>query len=283
MTIQCKTIARRQSATQRAGFRGFTLMEVMFSVMILGVGLIAVASVLPVAGVLHRNTIDESESLAIGRTARGTLEARGLMRPPGTGDVRRIDFGPPITGGGTSTHPLPLIDRAYPSTPTQTPDPFHQFHRYYWVPLAYVPTPPGLEQVFVFIMRNPNYSYDPSMLSVTFANPLDGQAPRVVEYNLSAADRPNRILKMDSMSLSGANLYDKVGFGTGSRFLDNRGFVHTVQSVFDDGKDLVITVVDTWPSTTPAPTKIWFALADINGANPTLHIAAMGADGVLQP
>lgn len=285
-------LRRNTSNTPRAwAKRGFTLMEVMFSVMILGVGLIAIAGVLPVAGVLHRNTLDESEALAIGKAARATLLARGVKSPTPTPGVQRIVMtqGEP---GYDPNYPLPLADRAYPAT-TEPSDIYHVRHRYYWVPVAFFPTGGGSRQVFVFIMRNPEYSYDPDndlpgISSTDFVNPRDGDptgpngdAPRVINgYNVTATS-PN-IIKISWSTLNSNNLFDKVGFAAGSRFLDNNGFIHTVQSVEDDGSDMIITVTGGWPSTVPNPNKIYFALADINDPNPTLHIAAMGGQGVLK-
>jgi hypothetical protein len=57
----------------------------MFSIMILGIGLVAIGSIFPVASSLQKSTMDEIEAQMVARSARAYLQARGIPRTSMTG------------------------------------------------------------------------------------------------------------------------------------------------------------------------------------------------------
>jgi prepilin-type N-terminal cleavage/methylation domain-containing protein len=128
--------------------RGFTLLEVMFAVMILGVGLIAVASIIPVAGAMQKRTIEEIEAQQVGRSARAYLQARGIDRVifiDGSGEVKLL------TGAQTEQH-CPLEDRSAPASLPLLQN--GQANRdWYWRPLYRKDATTGDVHVYVIVMR----------------------------------------------------------------------------------------------------------------------------------
>jgi len=58
--------------------RGFTLLEVMFAIMILGIGMIAVASLFPVAGSMQQAAFDDAMALQISTSAEAMLKSRPI-------------------------------------------------------------------------------------------------------------------------------------------------------------------------------------------------------------
>ncbi len=58
--------------------RGFTMLEVMFAIMILGVGLIAVASLFPFAGKIQKDTFEEMEVAQVEENVKALVFARGF-------------------------------------------------------------------------------------------------------------------------------------------------------------------------------------------------------------
>lgn len=57
---------------------GFTLLEIMFAIMILGVGLVAVASMFPVAAQVQASTIDDMMAQEAAANAKAMLRTRGI-------------------------------------------------------------------------------------------------------------------------------------------------------------------------------------------------------------
>ena len=155
----------RPSSCRRVGFN---LVEVMFSILILGVGLVAVASLFPVAGTLQRRSYEEVLVYHAAGNVNSQMQSRGFwvldlvvpldavaMWAPETG-VGPVDegvytaemFADAITDTQVRQVPRavlnetddPLIQiewkpkqRTYPSDPGQA--------RYLWVPFYYKPQP----------------------------------------------------------------------------------------------------------------------------------------------
>jgi prepilin-type N-terminal cleavage/methylation domain-containing protein len=57
---------------------GFTLTEVMFAIMILGVGLVAIATIFPVASSIQKTTTDEIISLQVAENAKAFMISKGV-------------------------------------------------------------------------------------------------------------------------------------------------------------------------------------------------------------
>ena len=74
----------RPSSRQRRRRRGFSFAEVMFAVIVLGIGFIMVAAIFPVAIQQTRLTVDESTAAAVARQATAVLEQLAAGSEKGT-------------------------------------------------------------------------------------------------------------------------------------------------------------------------------------------------------
>jgi len=114
---------------KRAGSaRAFNLVELMFSILILGVGLVAVASLFPVATALQQETMDDVMMQQVARNARTLLQRRGIDRA--TFEANALAQNGKATGEVFKINDLwPMEDRSFPTT-----EPVNE-RDYYWVPL----------------------------------------------------------------------------------------------------------------------------------------------------
>lgn len=128
---------------------GFTLAEVLISLGVFGIGMIAVASLFPVAAVLQKETADDILGTQSTLNARATLEAIGLTYRPGTVPVTDGDLDDYYTAFGPGTNSVLPVgtflpngfdgtsfynryhvrDRAYPTTEA---DAFARDHYWYF-------------------------------------------------------------------------------------------------------------------------------------------------------
>ncbi len=158
---------------------GFTLLEVMFSILILGTGLIAIASLFPVAGSIQRDTMDQVMAQSVTKSAEATLLTKGF--PKALLENAAMPYAPiaaNFQGGALSAGTVgnldpaqdatllntayPLKDRCYPqfydpagdgSPPDgASEDPNCYARQFYWRPL-FKQIAPGNWQVFVFVQR----------------------------------------------------------------------------------------------------------------------------------
>ena len=164
----------RMSRSGRRGEAGFSLLEVLFAVFILGIGLIMVAAVFPVGADWTRQDWEESMGQVIGRNAVAIIQTKYTR-----GDLINVDSSIGVVGKslvGTSLQALPnfaqrlpLSERAYGFGQLQAyPAANPLTAQYYWtalirqVPSASADTPvadglvPILQskyEVFIFVMR----------------------------------------------------------------------------------------------------------------------------------
>lgn len=154
--------------------RGFTLLEVMFAIMILGVGLIAVAAIFPVSGTMQKATFDEVVGQQMTDSIQAMLNERGL--------VKESDL-VGVAGGTVQPVPAALIDETYepatyeiewplamrcfpgkldvdndlvPNEANPKPkdeDPTFVNRDYYWVPLVRYDATAAEWEVYVFVMK----------------------------------------------------------------------------------------------------------------------------------
>ena len=92
----------------------FSLVEVMFSILILGVGLVAVASLFPIAGTIQRATVEDVTAMQVARNAESAVAARGISGPLGL-DLMPDPFPTgtrftPLLGGVVQPLPLRILD-----------------------------------------------------------------------------------------------------------------------------------------------------------------------------
>ncbi|NBC10111.1 MAG: prepilin-type N-terminal cleavage/methylation domain-containing protein [Planctomycetes bacterium] len=174
--------------------RGFTLMEVLVAIGIFAIGLIAVASIFPVAILLQKQTVEEVEATHFGENAKAIVAARGFVASDwssiansGAGVVSKME-------GMNPDDPMDdwsLADRSY-----NTLEPTDE-RRVFWVPLCYDSDASGDNawQVFVFVVRGErDTTYGPVAADADIANSLDAEyVPRV---------------KKLSTTISGANRFD---------------------------------------------------------------------------
>src|ERR1043166_1033600 len=57
---------------------GLTMLEVMIAVMVLGLGLTAVAGLFPIAGTIQRRTYDDMVTSQMGDSVQSTVQGRGF-------------------------------------------------------------------------------------------------------------------------------------------------------------------------------------------------------------
>lgn len=194
---------------------GFTLLEIMFAVLILGIGFIAIASIFPAASVMQRETVQDAESDTIRRNATASLKARPIDGPldqwldnhlnTSDWDIdRQVYSMPPELVGPASGSIIPmwsLYDRSFPGIAPLTErqkellaDPDVDYRppqaepagrRYYWVPLIRDREEAANDhdwQVFVFILaRNDNTVYRRGTLS----NPAPDSSEWAVPLSIS--------------------------------------------------------------------------------------------------
>ena len=140
--------------------RGFSFAEVMFAVIVLGIGFIMVAAIFPVAIQQTRLTVDESTAAAVARQATATLEQLAVGSEKGT--LAGTPLFPSTSTGPNQTAvvafrligaPLPppeLWDRLRGSLISDT-DP-----RFAWTGLYSRPADSQFIQVYIFVAQQRN-------------------------------------------------------------------------------------------------------------------------------
>jgi prepilin-type N-terminal cleavage/methylation domain-containing protein len=144
-----------------ASSRGFTLLEVMFSILILGIGLVAVAGLFPIAGALQRDTIDQAVGQSLAISVNAFLRGKGVSGTTLNGFI--VDNAVhDLTNAQLDALGLSLRERCFPSNfdgdkdgvynTSAADDPTFVARQFYWRPLFRKDTNNNW-QVFVFIMK----------------------------------------------------------------------------------------------------------------------------------
>jgi prepilin-type N-terminal cleavage/methylation domain-containing protein len=169
------TVAPRRAFCFRGGF---TLLEIMFAIMILGVGLVAVASLFPVTSRMQKNTFDDMIGMQMVSNVKAALLARGIA----VSDAEASDASAK-TSGNVYQLPIEVLnrlpndtgrpdsiewmdhDRSFPVTAGKlntsgTPDTNGngindgwEVRPYFWEPLVRYDTLSGLWEVYVIVYR----------------------------------------------------------------------------------------------------------------------------------
>lgn len=301
---------RRTPDNKRRGRRpaGFSMLEVLFALMILGVGLIAVASILPVAGILQRETVDEVHSQQVAESIKSQVEARGFSRAQ-----LEQAFGPLVSETNFDVRPMPervlagadddpldnpsgidainwtLQDRVFPAVLpdvlNQPADEFFQHRHYYWVPLVQR-REDGSWRVFVFLLRNElTDSYflegnnpDPQ---VDLANPHDDlyfgdelnfRTPIVRWYDgIDHRATGGTVIRFEPAD--DRRFIPSVDLNIGTQFLDNHGTIHTVVAI--SGNDVIVSAPI---QQNKEPDYIWYGVPSENGRVPTRKVLMFGSE-----
>lgn len=161
------------SALPRGSFRGrcvraFTLLEIMFAIMILGVGLIAVSAIFPVSGAMQKSAFDEVVGQQLVDNIQALVEARGLAKGTDlTGaDDGNVNYMPAAllddTDDALITIEWPRTMRCAPSQLDLDGDLVYNessedrecYNRdYYWVPLVRKDTLSSEWEVYIFVLK----------------------------------------------------------------------------------------------------------------------------------
>ena len=255
-------------AARRRGDRppvpaGFTLMEVLVTIGIFLIGMVAVAAIFPVATYMQKQSIGQVMSQQVAQNAEAMLKARRFREAELAGL------------GGYEVQPLPaavlerwtLYDRSYPGT---VPDPVERdFH---WVPLIRY-KPDGSWQVVVFVLGNDFDAYDTSGIAAgVMANPPlppgDVRLPRVVSTSITGFTATEFLFDNHYYdAVPPADEADQVR--PGEMILDSNGNIYSVVAGGGGGVTVDGLIIDD-----PAPpNRIWYGRpAGVGDASPTRRL-----------
>lgn len=232
--------------------RAFTLMEVLFALAILLIGLVAVAAIYPPALLLQRQTVEEVMTQHAYRNSEAVFRAFGLREAemsayPADSQVRALlPYFP--------SRPINVHDRSYPATDTDL-----QERRLFWVPMIQDARGDAANRdwrVFLCIVRRPpGAAYTlPLPTGGTYANdPTDpAEVPRMARIDLANPYSNDNRLIVNSTLLSAAygRTIDEI-FRIGDLLVDSNGSTYRVLEV-DASNDEV--EVDGFPT---RPTHVW--------------------------
>lgn len=258
---------------------GFLLNELLIAIGIFAIGMAALASLFPVAGLLQRETIREVEAATAAQAARAIVDAKQMTFSPETG-------GNPPSGdlagyharaGGLNKDVVPLHQinpdllrfvfppevRAYPTS--QLDNRNTADCDLFWVPFIQDlnGTPTGSQNwvMRVFILeREASATYTRPANAATAANPNDpDNFPKVVSLPCSVADRT-------VFSVGGAHTIQP-----GDVVMDSNGIDYVVAAVQGNN----ITVAGNIPTSPSEPRTLWVAPRYNGVASPARRVVTI--------
>jgi len=276
---------------------GLTLLETLIAVLFLGVGLISIASLFPVAGTIQRRTYDDVVARQVSDSVNDLVHARGFH----VADL--IDLSRPLDLLSFEVRPFPaktlnadtalpavirwgLADRCYPTAMSGDGD-FND-RSYYWVPLVRRVNNLLDWHIYIFVLKkeqgviygdhsgsaNPSDPPQVPMVRSIVVAPLSvGGAVGELIGGLLGGNTPGAISTTESnrLVLPNASAY----FDIGDKVLDSQGVTHTILDV-----DATGLTVDGYVS--PLVTRLWYSPRPPGGESPTRQILTFGNGVVLK-
>lgn len=263
---------------------GFTLVEVLIALGVFAIGMVAVASLFPVAALLQKQTIEEVLGEHAAQSAKSIVEAKRLTyEAPATGLTGKGDLGPYHTqAGSVHSYAVPLSfvnadlvlkkytywDRSYPSAIPLPAD-----RDLFWVPFVQnisgeVTKPNWVMRLFL-LKPDANVNYNVSAGDRSrCANPDDPPFfPKVLSIGCKVKDENTFTLSASNHGLEGGDL-----------IMDNNGTDYKIAEV----KGAEVKVLGRILESPESPRFIWYAPTYGGNASPTLRIVTVKID-VPQP
>ena len=267
---------RRQTGWHARRRTAFSLMEVLISMAIFAIGFSTVASLFPVATLLQREAVDESETQLLERSIKAYLQARPFLASKLNSDTtviptdQRVHPLLPLYNPKGGAANFPIDERSSPSTSTWDE------RKFYWVPMVRrinqgSNTPADEWQVFVFILKSEGKrEYGDSSSSKDWANyPDSGNVPGVkkipnVEITSLSVDINNSRFNFDNRLWKGSTPEGEADqIRAGDQVLDSNGIIYTViasdaNGIEVDGQILRVPN-DPTDEFSATPFQIWYS------------------------
>ncbi|MEX2671088.1 MAG: prepilin-type N-terminal cleavage/methylation domain-containing protein [Phycisphaeraceae bacterium] len=270
--------------------RAFSMLEVLFSLMILGVGLLAVASIFPVATVLQRETVDDIYAQQATESVTAMVLGRGFSREQLSDPTTGVDPIPDVqpmpqevleeASPGLNDINWLLADRCYPgyqpSFDIAGDESFADNHLdrlYYWVPLVQWKED-DTWRIYVFILRNAtksDYALTDIDLSddTQFANPTDSiDVPRVRRQGDITSTVNGFEMTFNDV---GPHFHPSRDLDLGTQFLDNHGVIHTV--VLISGQTVTVAA-----PIEQQPDEIWYGMRSSDDRISARKVLSFGSE-----
>lgn len=176
---------------------GFTLAEVLISIGVFAIGMIAVASLFPVGALLQKETADDILAKQASTNARATIEAIGLTYIQGDPDTDLGMYHPAPTSGTNVVMPVgagpgpfgavapttffdrfPLDSRSFPSTEDQPNDRDH-FAFFFVRDSGGSPASPSWQGFILVVDREDGQDYTDVFNGLTYGVPTVNGVPYI--------------------------------------------------------------------------------------------------------
>ncbi|QNN23931.1 type II secretion system protein [Planctomycetales bacterium ZRK34] len=213
------------AALPRGNFRGFTLLEIMFAIMILGVGLIAVAAIFPVSGAMQKSAFDDVVGQQLVDNIQALVDARGLANEAdlSTANNGNVNFMPSEllddTNDPSITIEWPVSMRCIPSQldfngnlkyNESNEDPDFLNRDYYWVPLVRKDLDSLEWEVYIFVLKKIS-----DAVPTVEMGPIENAPLRLGEMVVSQADgQVGVVTKREPVQVNGQDVSGNWYYGS---------------------------------------------------------------------
>lgn len=183
---------------------GFTLAEVLISIGVFAIGMIAVASLFPVGALLQKETADDILGEQSAASARATFQGMGLTYAPGDPntdlgnhhavavslyglstnekELAWVTWAGDLDAAGSSFyHRFPLDSRSFPAT-EDNPDDRDHFAFFFVRDIAGAPASPSWQGMVLVVDRQEGQTYNDVAAGLTFGQPTENGTPYITVY-----------------------------------------------------------------------------------------------------